>query len=241
MTTTQLITQQINQLPTGCQFSYRDFDLDKSQHQAGIKALNRMVQAGILAKIGKGKFYRPETSPFGVLLPAYQEVIKDLVVADSKPIGYVTGINLFNELGLTTQVSNTIQIAKNDIRPAFKRLHYSICFVRQKNPITEQTIPLLQMLDAIRYIKDIPDTTVLQTITRLLALLTPLSHANQQHLTQLALNYPPASRALFGLMWEKLGKTEHSQVLYDSLNPVTCYRLGDISQVLPNQSAWNIQ
>lgn len=132
MTTTQLITQQINQLPTGCQFSYRDFDLDKSQHQAGIKALNRMVQAGILAKIGKGKFYRPETSPFGVLLPAYQEVIKDLVVADSKPIGYVTGINLFNELGLTTQVSNTIQIAKNDIRPAFKRLHYSICFVRQK-------------------------------------------------------------------------------------------------------------
>lgn len=56
MTTTQLIRQKINQLPIGYPVSYRDFNLETSQQQAGIKALNRMVQADKLAKIGKGRF-----------------------------------------------------------------------------------------------------------------------------------------------------------------------------------------
>lgn len=241
MTTTQLIKQHLNQLPVGYPFSYRDFDLDKSQQQAGIKALNRMVKTGTLAKIGKGKFYKPETSPFGELLPAYQEIIRDLLQSNQQVIGYVTGVNLFNQLGLTTQVSNIIQIAKNDIRPPLQRLHYTVRFIRQKNVITEQNIPLLQLLDAIRFIKEIPDTTIIQSIRRLLALLGELSSEQQQQLTQLAVNYPPASRALLGLMWEKMEKRQLSQQLYASLNPVTSYRFGDISEVLPNQQAWNIQ
>lgn len=241
MTTTQLIRQKIDQLPIGYPVSYRDFDLEKSQQQAGIKALNRMVKAGKLAKIGKGRFYKPETSPFGELLPDYRDVIKDLLYADKRVIGYVTGVNLFNALGLTTQISNTVQIARQDIRPPLQRLHYTVRFVRQKNPITEQNLPLLQLLDAIRYIKAIPDTTIVQSIRRLLVLLDDLPSEQQQQLTQLAFNYPPASRALLGLMWETLGQAQFSQPLYNSLNPVTCYRLGDISDALPNQQAWNIQ
>lgn len=45
---------------------------------------------------------------------------------DNKIIGYLTGYSIYNTLGLTTQVSNTIQIGTNNIRPNFKRERYVI-------------------------------------------------------------------------------------------------------------------
>jgi len=72
-----------------------------------------------------------------------------------KITGYITGYSIYNQLGLTTQVGNTIQIGKNQVRPGFKRGRYTISFIRQKNTITKANIPLLQLLDAIRYIKKI--------------------------------------------------------------------------------------
>ena len=97
----------------GYPFGYQDFNLDASKQEAGIKALNRMVDAGKLAKLSKGRFYKPENTPFGRVLPNYQAVINDLLYVDDKAVGYLTGINLFNQLGLTTQISNVLQIAKN--------------------------------------------------------------------------------------------------------------------------------
>lgn len=46
---------------------------------------------------------------------------KDLLEENGKIIGYLTGLSIYNQLGLTTQVSNTLQIGKNQIRPSFKR------------------------------------------------------------------------------------------------------------------------
>lgn len=55
--------------------------------------------------------------------------------------------------------------------PNFKRERYTIAFVKQKNTITKVNIALLQLLDAIRYIKKKPDAGIEASCKRILAII----------------------------------------------------------------------
>lgn len=240
MKTSDYIAGTIDRLPKGYVFGYTDLDVKTEQKEAVIKALNRMAQAGKIAKLAKGKFYKPENTPFGVLLPDQSQVVKDLLEENGKVTGYLTGYSIYNQLGLTTQVSNTIQIGKNDIRSAFKRERYTISFVKQKNAITKDTIPLLQILDAMRTIKKIPDADLLSSVKRLLAILGDLADNDQKAIVRLALKYPPATRALLGAMLDELQKDSLTPPLYKTLNPITTYKLPGLCEVLSMAEKWNI-
>jgi hypothetical protein len=240
MKITEYIKFKINRLPKGYIFTYNDFIADVNQKEAVIKALNRMVASGKLAKLSKGKYYKPENSPFGSLKPVQAQVVKDLLEDEGKVIGYLTGYSIYNQLGLTTQVSNTIQIGKNEVRPSFRRESYTIAFVRQKNTISKENIPFLQVLDAIRYIKKIPDTTVDASCRRLLAIIKNYQDKEFSTLLRLSLKYPPAARALLGAMLDELQQHKTSEILFKSLNPMTKYQLGVNGKVLTNLKKWNI-
>src|SRR5699024_2353809 len=121
MTVTEKVQRGIRQFPKGKVFTYADFIEKESQKEAIIKALNRLVQSEKIIKLGKGRFYKPEESAFGRLLPKQEEVVKDLLQENRKITGYLTGYSIYNQLGLTTQVSNLIQIGKNSIRPKLQR------------------------------------------------------------------------------------------------------------------------
>lgn len=241
MKTSDYVSVTIDRLPAGHVFTYTDFNSGAIHKEAVIKTLNRMVQAGKIAKLAKGKFYKPENTPFGVLLPDQSQVVKDLLEENGKITGYLTGYSIYNQLGLTTQVSNTIQIGKNDVRPAFKRERYTISFIKQKNTITKDTIPLLQILDAMRTIKKIPDADLIPSVIRLLAILNGLSDNEQKTMVRLALKYPPATRALFGAMLDELQKDGLASSLSKTLNPITTYKLLGLRDVLSMAEKWNIK
>lgn len=240
MKTTDYIAVTIDRLPKGYVFTYADFTTEVNKKEAVIKALNRMVVSGKIAKLAKGKYYKPESTPFGNLEPNQFQVVKDVLEEDGKVIGYLTGYSVFNQLGLTTQVSNTIQIGRNEIRPALKRDRYTIKFVKQKNTITKENIPLLQFLDAIRYIKKIPDNSLSSICGRLLSLLKKMSDKNLATLVRLSQKYPPATRALLGALLEELGVLEFQESLQKSLNPITKYKLSGISKTLKTAEKWNL-
>jgi hypothetical protein len=240
MKITDKIAFSIDRLPNGYVFTYSDICVEVNQKEAVIKALNRMVKSGKISKLSKGKFYKPENTPFGSLQPKQAQVVKDLLEVDGKIVGYLTGYSIFNQLGLTTQVSNTIQIGKNQIRPNFKRERYTISFIRQKNTITKENIPLLQILDAIRYIKKIPDATVEASCKRFLAILQSLSEKDKNSLVRLALKYPAATKALAGALVEQLQQNSLTEPLFKSLNPITKYKLRDAAKALSNSKKWNI-
>lgn len=240
MNTTEYIAFTIDRLPKGYVFTYADFITEVNKKEAVIKALNRMVASGKIAKLAKGKYYKPENTPFGNLQPNQSQVVKDLLEDNGKITGYLTGYSIYNQLGLTTQVSNTIQIGKNEIRPDFKRERYTISFIRQKNTITRENVPLLQILDAIRYIKKIPDAGVESSCRRLLSIIKGLSVSDFGTLVRLALKYPPSTRALLGAMLEQLEKEEITQPLYKSLNPITKYKIAGVSKVLTSTVKWNL-
>lgn len=231
----------IDRLPKGYVFTYMDFTNEVNKKEAVIKKLNRMVAAGKICKLSKGKYYKPENTPFGKLQPNQVQVVKDLLEDNGKVIGYLTGYSIYNQLGLTTQVSNTIQIGKNEIRPNFKRERYAISFIKQKNTITKENIPLLQLLDALRYIKKIPDATVEFSCNRFLAILKAYSEKEIMSLTRLAIKYPPATRALLGALLDQLEQTHLSITLFKTLNPITKYKLSGATKALSTTSKWNIE
>lgn len=241
MKVSEYISFTIDRLPKGYIFTYSDFDTEQNGKEAIIKALNRLATSGKIVKLSKGKFYKPETTPFGKLQPNQSQIVKDLLETDGKVTGYLTGFSIYNQLGLTTQISNTIQVGKNEVRPTFKRGQYTISFIKQKNIITKENIPLLQLLDAIRYIKKIPDTNIISACKRLLAIVKKFSEKDKNTLVRLALKYPPATRALVGALLGTTDKAEFTEPLRKSLNPITVYKLSGVNKVLPAAEKWNIK
>ena len=240
MKTTDYIAFTIDRLPKGYVFTYADFTTSVNKKEAVIKTLDRMVVSGKIAKLAKGKYYKPESTPFGNLEPNQYQVVKDLLEDDGKTIGYLTGYSVFNQLGLTTQVSNTIQIGRNEIRPALRRDRYPIKFIKQKNTITKEYVPLLQLLDAIRYIKKIPDSTVSSSCLRLISILKSLSQNDLSTLVRLSQKYPPATRALLGALLEEFGNVQFEELLQKKLNPITKYKLAGVNTVLKAAEKWNL-
>ena len=240
MKTTEYISFTIDRLPKGYVFTYADFAKEVNQKEAIIKALNRMVASGKIAKLSKGKFYKPENTPFGNLQPNQSQVVKNLLEENGKTTGYLTGYSIYNQLGLTTQISNTIQIGKNQVRPNFKRERYNIAYVKQRNTITKENIPLLQILDAIRYIKKIPDANIGTSCKRLLAIIKNLNEKETSTMVRLALKYSPATRALLGALLEQLQLGKTTEALFKSLNPITKYKFAGVEKVLSTTEKWNI-
>lgn len=241
MKTAEYIQFIVNRYSQGYIFTYADFVTEVNQKEAVIKALNRMVKAGKLAKLSKGKYYKPENTPFGDLMPDQREIVKDLLEEDGRKItGYLTGYSIYNQLGLTTQVSNTIQIGKNEIRPNFQRERYQIAFIKQKNTITRENIPLLQILDAIRYVKKIPDTTIEDACRRLLSIIKVLPLQDKEKLVRLAQKYPPATRSLLGAMMDELNENSLGELLFKTLNPITKFKLFGNVKIFSSAEKWNI-
>ena len=243
MKVSDYIVDKINRFPKNYVFTYMDFIPEVNKREAIIKHLNRMVVAGKINKLSKGKYFKPQDSVFGTLLPEQYQIVKDLLEDKEKRIGYITGYSIYNSLGLTTQISNVIQIGKQQTRASIKRGRFKIAFIKQKNTITKENIPLLQLLDAIRFIKKIPDTTIDKSCKRLLVLLQELNANEQQQLIRLAFKYAPATRALLGALLSSIDIKE-ALILYDlhaSLNPITTYNIAVSETILPTAKSWNIK
>ena len=239
MKTSVLVQDKISCFPKGYVFTYVEFCTQVSKKEAVIKHLNRMVERGDISKLSKGKYYKSQETIFGTLLPDQYQIVKDLIGKRDNITGYLTGYSYFNSMGLTTQVSNVIQIAKNETRPATKRGSFKILFIKQKNLINKENIPLLRILDALRFIKKIPDTNIDTSCVIIKKILKNLNTNELFLIQKLALKYPPSTRALLGALLE-LNNQKIVGSLKKSLNPITQYNLGISEKTVPTINNWNI-
>jgi hypothetical protein len=237
----EIIDNQIKKIPNGKVFSYRDFDIEVKRKGTIVKTLNNLVEKGKIAKLSKGKFYKPEISRFGNLLPSMYQVVKDLIENDGKLIGYLTGYSVYNDLLLTTQIANIIQIGTNQYRRALKRGHYKISFVLQPNKITRANFYLLQILDAVRFVRSIPATTTDEACQRLIQIFKKMTPEEQTKITMLALKYTDYVRALCGAILQNIDADKTLlALLAKSLNGVTTYKLEISGNILQTKTEWRI-
>jgi hypothetical protein len=235
------IKDTIDKFPLGFIFTTNDFSITVENPKGVSKILNDFVAEGYLRKLAKGRFYKPQISEFGELLPDTYQTLKDLLVKDGKLIGYITGYSAFNDLILTTQVPSVFHIGTRRGKKALVRGIYHIRFIQQENTLTKENIPLLRLLDCLRFFKIIPDTTPDKACQRLLYLLKELDEQQIVKIKKLALKYTPQAIALLGAMLETINPEENTDALFKKLNPMTTYKLYISQNILPTQKKWNIR
>jgi predicted transcriptional regulator of viral defense system len=241
MKTAEKVRIKIDKFEKGYVFTYSDLDISVSEGEALKKYIGRLVESGKIARLSKGRFYKPKKGITTNLKPDEYEVVKDLLIAGNKIVGYITGYSVFNSFKLTTQVPNVIQIGTNFDKKSIRRNIYTVKFVRQWNKITRANIPLLQLLDCIRFIKSIPDTTIENALNRITVLLNELSDSEKKQCIQLAINYPPSTRALTGAIFELLGYAEKADKLLNTLKSTSWYDFNITKDQLPNKLKWKIK
>lgn len=235
------IRKKIVIFPDDYVFRASDFEMESQNQSAVVKALNRMAATGEISKLSKGKFYKPRKTQFGELKPSAYQIAKDYIERDGKLIGYITGYSAYNALGLTTQISSYIQIGTNKSRRAVKRDKYTISFIMQQNTITKKNIEILRILDAVRFIREIPATTPNEACIRLKEIIKDLNDEQKEMLVKCSLKYTNYVRALCGAILEDIGYDGNSlDNIRKSLNGVTNYHLPISESVLPNKQNWRI-
>lgn len=232
------VKEKIGTTPEGVILTIGDFDVLPQYQGSLVKSLNRLVERGTLKRLSKGKYYKPRKTVFGTLKPAPEEITKDFMEKNGKIIGYITGNSAFASMGLTTQITSSLMIGTNIYRRPLERGGYNISFLLQRNPITEEHIPLLRILDAIKLIRDIPATNPDAIIGQLGCMIKGLDKDRQTLLLTLAENYTPYVRALLGATME-LNNLDTGNLMY-SLNGTTSYKLPITEAALPNKQNWNI-
>jgi len=241
MTVSKKIDQRIQQLQAGTTFDYQTLLVERDEYAAATKALERLIKKGIIKRVSSGIFYKPKQTVFGTLKPNEEELLKTYLFEDGKRIAYITGLSLYNRLGLTTQVPKTIKIASRD-----KRIYASVSTVKGKPvksyiDVTDKNYYLLELLDAVKDFNQIPDLNAESGILLLTERLRKLSENEITQIVQFALKYPPRARSLIGAILELIDNKLDLCLLKNSLNPLSEYEFNIKESVLPNALKWKIK
>ncbi len=236
-----IIKDTIDRFPIGFVFTSSDFPIEVNRLKAVNKVINVLVTQGKIRRLSKGRFYKPQIGKFGELQPDTYQVVKDLIGKNGKTIGYLTGYSVFNDLGLTTQIPASLRIASKKEKKSITRGIYRISFVKQENTITKENIPLFQLLDCLRFFKEIPGTMPDNACKRLLTLFKTLTPTQIATVKKLALKYNPATIAFLGAILETINADEDTAALFNTLNPMTTYKMGISADILPCQRKWYIR
>lgn len=235
------IKDVVKSTPDGVILTVADFGIEPEYQQALVMALSRMVRSGQLEKASKGKYYKPKHTIFGPLSPSQNEIVKDFLVKGNKIVGYITGTSAFASMGLTTQISSSLLVGVGKYRRAVKRGNTTISFLVQPNPITEENISLLRILDAIKLIREIPAITPDEAVVKLSRIIGNLTPADLERLISLSAAYTSYVRAILGAILE-YNSTNESAISHvrKTLNGTTNYRLPISASALSTKRNWNI-
>lgn len=241
MTLAAEIRQRISRIPEGKTFGYNDLNIAKENYLTAAKALERIQKDGLIKKVSKGIFYKPQQTVFGELEPVYGELLRFYLFENGKRIAYETGYSLYNQLGLTTQMAFRIKIASRQKRININRGTLQAKAVKSYAEVNENNYQILGILDAIKDIKKIPDCSVKHAFRRLSSIIGEFNEQQTKALIKYALVYPPRVRALVGAILDQIGSDDKGlDKLKDSLNPLSIFKLGFSEEALPIKSKWYI-
>ncbi|WP_246222868.1 DUF6088 family protein [Draconibacterium halophilum] len=240
MKVAEKIEKKIKRMPEGTTFKYQQLGIAATEYSAATKAIERLIEKGVIKRITTGVFYKPKKSVFGELRPRETEIIKPYLYEQGKRIAYITGTALYNNMGLTTQVPKIVKIASRSKRIYIDSGSIKAKPVKSYVDVTEENYPLLEILDVLKDFTKIPDMDKKSGIRFLQDKLNSLSEKETNTLVKYALKYPPRVRAFLGAILNEISGQENSN-LKQSLNPLTTYSLNLNENILTTAPNWNIK
>lgn len=236
------INRAVERFEPGRIFGYSDLaPYYQKAPGAVVRALSRLTQEKKVTRIAKGRYCKPKRGLLGALKPTDNEVLRDTLYRDGRLRGYVTGPALYNRLGLTTQIPKTVTVALNGARQEKDFGTIRIKTVPSRAPIRKTDVPMLQYLDVLRDVKNVPDANPGDVLAAIAERFATLSDADVNRLQKLALNYYNAgTRALVGLLLTRNGQGIDPK-LRGSLNPLTRFKIGLDADTWRDKTDWYIQ
>ena len=235
------VNQTIDRAPTGRIFGYEVFPQYREAPGAVVRAVNRGVEDRRLKRVAKGRFYKPRKGALGDVPVGDEERLRDALYRNGRRVGYVTGPALYNRLGLTTQMPKTVVIAVNGATQTKDFGTIRMKLVSRRAPISDSTVPLLEILDILRDARKVQDANIEHVVRAITKRLTQLTPAQCKRVQRLALDYyRPSTRALLGMLLTRC-EEEVLPALKASLNPATRFDLGIDPDDWPEARAWNIR
>ena len=242
MKVTQKIEKKINKIKEGTTFKYQQLSIEPSEYSAATKAIERFIEKGIIKRVSTGIFYKPKQTIFGELEPNEEELLKPYLFQENKRIAYITGISLYNRMGLTTQVPKNIKIASRDKRITVSVGNIKGTPVKSYVDVTDKNFYLLEILDALKDFKKMPDLDKDSAIKIISNRLKELNTNEIKQLIKYVLPYPPRVRGFLGALLEKIDTSIIELVLLkNSLNPLSEYSYGINEKLLSTAPNWNIK
>ena len=235
------IEKRIDKIKKGNTFTYKDFAIKKEEYSATSKTIERLIKKGIIKRISTGVFYKPKQTVFGELKPDEEKIITPYLFKNGKRIAYITGLLLYNKMGLTTQITKNISIASREKRIYISKGNIKATAVKSYVEVTDKNYKLLELLDVLKDFKKIPDLDKKLAITVLINKLLELNDKQISQLIKIALSYPPRVVAFLGALIEKTDKNVNTKNLENSLNPLSEYKLGITKGILRTVERWSIK
>ena len=235
------IKETINKLPTGTTFKYRELDISNNEYGAATKTIERLIAEKTIKRISTGVFYKPKKTVFGELKPGEENLLRPYLFIGNNRIAYITGTALYNRMGLTSQVPKDIKVASKvkEIRTRIGNIN--VRRVKSYIDVTNINYHLLEILDALKDFKQIPDLDRKAAIKILITAIISLKKKELLRLLQYVKEYPPRTRAFLGALLEKINLDLDLAYLKQSLNPLTEYKLGILPNMLSTAEKWNIK
>jgi len=235
------IEEQIDNIENGKTFTYKDLNIKKDEYLAASKSIERLIKKEIIKRISTGVFYKPKKTIFGELKPDEEKIITPYLFKNGKRIAYITGLLLYNKMGLTTQIPKEISIASNKKRVYISKGNIKAKAVKSYVEVTNDNYKLLELLDAFKDFKKIPDLDKKSAISIFSRKISELNKKQIKELIEIALEYPPRVRAFLGALLKNIDENIDTKMLDDSLNPLSEYELGLTKDILPTVENWKIK
>ena len=235
------IKETINKRPAGTIFKYQELDISNNEYGAAAKAIERFIAEKKINRISTGVFYKPKKTVFGELKPSEEDLLRPYLFIGNNRIAYITGTALYNRMGLTSQVPKDIKVASKAKEIRTRIGNINVRRVKSYIDVTNKNFHLLEILDALKDFRQIPDLDRKTAIKLLSTAITSLKRKELLLLLKYGNEYPPRTRAFLGALLEKINMNLDLDHLKQSLNPLTKYKLGITPDMLSTTEKWNIK
>jgi hypothetical protein len=215
-----------DQIEAGGERVWRLTDFKNMSITAVAQAMSRLFRLGMIQRLGKGLYYKPRQTVFGLSKPNPSQ-LRSLPIL-GKGV-FPAGCAAANLLGFSTQHSAKLEVATNGLSlPRLIVGKETIIHTRRPESWRELSYKDAAILDFLRQRGLSSEFSPKETIHKL------LKHFHEagrfKRLLQIALSEPPRVRALLGAIGQELGYSEKQLIaLRKSLNPLSKFDFGHLA------------
>ena len=167
MTNREKVLKEFNNVPSGQLIKasnlYREKFSTVMSETAFTGTISRLYQNGEIYRISKGIYCKPRKTRFGSVKPSDKEIVNNLISDNN---GVIVGYELYNSLGITTQIAKSLTVYSSIIDEKLKQIgnitvhKYNLDY----NSSVKATIRIMEVLKNYNKIEDINYSALIHTM-----------------------------------------------------------------------------